>query len=332
MTVLYGDLFDYPLTVDEIHRYLVAPSDRRDVLDEALQSLAERTLSVGDGWVCLRGRESTIATRERRRQMAAGRWSQARRFGRWLSRIPFLRMVAVCGSQAMENGDEDGDIDLFLITAPGRLWLVQSLTMIFRRAGRWLGVELCPNFLVTTEALQLEERNLYTAREVAQVMPLWGEEAYDAFHTANGWVRSFLPQFEGADRRRFLQPRPRRGSTAALEWLLGGVVGDSLDRTVHRLLLTYYRWRLRRHGWDRTQIERSYRRDRQTVITGGFSAAVARRFVERGARYFVGVISADELERCFFGAAEPVDDRDKSRVEPDPLYAGILATRYGGGQ
>ncbi|MEM7582508.1 MAG: hypothetical protein AAF560_03940 [Acidobacteriota bacterium] len=331
MTVLYGDLFDYPLTKDEIQRYLVTAGSQSEI-EASLGDLQARFLSEQDGLYCLRGREATIATRKQRRQMAAERWPQALRFGRWLSRVPFLRMVAVCGSQAMENGDRDGDIDLFLITAPGRLWLVQSLTMTLRRAGHWLGVELCPNYLLTTRTLQLSERNLYTAREVAQVMPLWGEDAYGDFQAANSWVASFLPQREPSDRCRWLTERPRHRTTAVLEWLLGGVLGDALDRGIHRLLLVYYRLRLRRHGWGREQIERRYQRERQTVITGGFATAVSRRFIDRGCDVLAGAVSRDELERCFFGSSERTAASQPNREEPDPLYAGLLATRYGGGQ
>ena len=70
----------------------------------------------------------------------------------------------------------------------------------------------------------------------------------------------------------------------------------------------------------------------QVVVTGGYASAVARRFVERGTDWLDGALSADELAAAFFGAAgcsagEPGAEPDA----PDPLYAGLLATRYGGG-
>lgn len=330
LTVLYSDLFDHPLTGDELHRFLMAPCPERQDLDRALAALTGRHLATPEGFVCRPGREATIEVRRRRRRLAAGRWPPAERFARWLGWVPFLRMVAVCGSQAVENGDDDGDVDLFLITAPGRLWLVQSLTMALRRVGRRLGVELCPNYLLTTDRLELETRNLYTAREAAQVVPLWGGDAHERFLAANRWIEGFLPQLRLDDRHGRLRARPRHLLTAALERLLGGRLGDALDRAIHRTLLRYYRRRLRRHGWSAEDVERAYRRDRQEVITGGYGAAVAERFVERGARELSEVLSRDELKSWFYGG-DGQAGAPAAVAAPDPLYAGLMTARYGGG-
>lgn len=342
IAVLYGDLFDHPLTGDELHRFLGHRCPDRGLLDLAIENLDGRFLGRDQDFIFWRGREQTIDVRRRRQRLAAGRWTPARRFARWLGWVPFLRMVAVCGSQAMDNGDRDGDVDLFLITEPGRLWLVQSMTMVLRRVGRGLGIDICPNYLLTVDALEVEERNLYTAREAAQAVPLWGESAYESFLAANRWIDDFLPQGfagvapegrQGTDVvRRFLEPTPRHRLTAMLESIFGGRLGDFVDRAVHRGLLLYYRLRLRRHGWRRQQIEQAYRRDRQVVVTGGYAAAVARRFVDRGVEVLGEHLSASELRDAFFG--QTGDEASRSRTDhetPDPLYAGLMATRYGGG-
>lgn len=49
------------------------------------------------------------------------------RFIRW---IPGLRMVAVSNSLAMYATHKNSDIDLFVITAPRRLWLVRTLVLL----------------------------------------------------------------------------------------------------------------------------------------------------------------------------------------------------------
>lgn len=326
LTAVYSDLFDYPLTADELFAWLPVRCPDREQLERAVTALADRPtagrrLVESDGYLCLAGREELAALRRRRSALAARRWPPARRFGRWLARVPFVRMVAVCGSHAVENGDDDGDVDFFLVTAKDRLWLVHTVTMILRRLGRRLGVVLCPNYLLTTASLRVETRDLYTAREIVQAVPLWGEEVYEQFLAANPWVEDFLPQAGLEDRRRFLE-KPRRGWTVrCFETLLGGGFGDVLDRLVHRLLLRYYRWRLRRYGWTRKTVEDAYRRDRQVVIQGGFAAAVARRFFAAAA----DLAPRDELERWFFGgpAAGALE------ISPDPLYAGIMDRRYG---
>jgi hypothetical protein len=54
-------------------------------------------------------------------------------------------------------------------------------------------VNLCPNYLVTTNVLELNERSLYVAHELAQMIPLSGVEIYDEMRRLNGWMANYLP-------------------------------------------------------------------------------------------------------------------------------------------
>ncbi len=339
LTILYGDLFDHPLTADELQRYMPTPCSDRETFARLLAELCTEGVLMRDGELfCRPGREATFALRRRRARLAAPRWLAAQGFAAWLAWVPFLHMVAVCGSQAVDNGDGDGDVDLFLITAPERLWLVQAITMVLRRPGRWrYGVEICPNFLLCGDRLALEGRDLYAAREAAQTVPLWGEEAYGAFLAANRWITEFLPQIDLtvplrsqalSERRRYLRPQPRHRLTRWLEKLLAGHLGNFLDRSIHRSMLLYYRWRLRSRGFRKPQIENAYRRDRQVVITGGYARAVARRFRERAKVELADLPQAVELSRRLFPLADD-PEAPSSPAEADPLYASLFDERYG---
>lgn len=321
LTLVYSDLFDYPLTAAELRRFL--PVRCGD--EELAAALAALDGHVGrrDDYLFLAGREAIVDLRRRRAALAGRRWRAARRFAAWLRRVPFLRMVAVCGSQAVDNGGDDGDVDLFLITEPRRLWIVQSITMVLRRLARLrLGVEICPNYLLTRERLAIDDRNLYTAREIAQAVPLWGDDDFRRFRDANRWVARFLPRAElGA-----ATGEPARERRGLVERLLGGRFGDRLDRAVYRTLLVYYRLRLRRRGWSRDDIERAYRPDRQSLIADGYSSAVARSFLERARETLErtgDAVTPEELRRFFHGEGTPAE-------RPDPHFAAIFAERYGG--
>ncbi|HVB65923.1 MAG TPA: hypothetical protein VNE17_14420, partial [Nitrolancea sp.] len=59
-TVAYADIFDYPLTAPEIHRYLIDRSVSRETVQAALEhdpTLAQR-LGRTDDYFTLAGRES----------------------------------------------------------------------------------------------------------------------------------------------------------------------------------------------------------------------------------------------------------------------------------
>jgi glycosyltransferase involved in cell wall biosynthesis len=236
-TVAYADVFDYPLTVEEVHRYLigVGASAAEVAAAVAAGSLATGRLAGRDGLVALRGRDAIAGLRHGRADVAARLWPRAIRYGRLIGRLPFVRMVAVSGSLAANNVGPGADVDYLIVTAPRRLWLCRAMVILVVRLARRRGLELCPNYLLSESALDLRERDLYTAWELAQVVPVAGLETYQALRRRNGWTSVFLPN--AGDRPSAVPssgrgpPRGRRGPVARLaEAALGGAVGDWLER------------------------------------------------------------------------------------------------------
>src|SRR5512146_876709 len=194
-TVAYEDVFDYPLTVAEIHRFLPAIQIDYQSLAEALKQ--EARLSLVNGYYTLPGREGLAALRQRREHDAARWWREAQRYGRLVAALPFVRMLAVTGSLAMNNPGQDADIDYLLVTAPGRLWTCRALVLGVARLAALRGVRLCPNYLVSEQALVFSDQNLYTAHELVQMVPLYGMGLYAEIRRLNSWAGRFLPNASG---------------------------------------------------------------------------------------------------------------------------------------
>jgi hypothetical protein len=190
-TLAYADVFDYPLTAHEVYRYLPAANAS---FEEVNQALADETLfSKIEDYYTLWSREEIVETRKRRGEVARRLWPKAARYGRLIASLPFVRMVVVTGSLAMSNAEEGKDIDYLIVTAPNRLWTARALTLLVARFAKLAGVNLCPNYLVTTNVLELNERSLYVAHELAQMIPLSGMEIYDEMRRLNGWMANYLP-------------------------------------------------------------------------------------------------------------------------------------------
>jgi hypothetical protein len=108
---------------------------------------------------------------------------------------------------------------------------------------RWAGlrrVTLCPNYFLSENALVLNERNLFTAHEVAQMVPLAGWETYASFRHLNRWTERFLPNAGGPPRRIAASPhgarRVRRLTEAALRTRLGGRLERwEMERKIRKL-------------------------------------------------------------------------------------------------
>ena len=194
-TVAYADLFEYPLDHVEIHRYLIGEAASPEEVDRALKqdgALARYIEHTGDKFH-LRGRASTVETRHVREAASAELWRNARAYGTWVARLPLVRLVGVTGALAMSNAERRADIDLFVLTHPGRLWLCRLLVLAVVRLAALRGDTLCPNFLLSTAALSLSECNLFTAHEITQMVPLRPTKWYARFMDANRWTFDFLP-------------------------------------------------------------------------------------------------------------------------------------------
>lgn len=238
--LIYADLFNYPLSGQEVARYVTAPADR-EAIEQALQDgIREGRLLRVNGFYALAGRQEVIALREWREDVARRKWTAARRYARWLALLPFVRMIAITGTLAVNNVEPGDDIDLFMVTEPGRLWLARALVIGIVRLVRLAGDELCPNYFLSERELEFPDHSYFSAREVAQMVPLYGVETYWRVRSLNGWVEGFLPQagdlprpanHAGADGEMAVRPRlSGRTIKQATEWLLGGRLGAALER------------------------------------------------------------------------------------------------------
>jgi hypothetical protein len=194
-TVAYADLFDYPLTVPEVYRYLAGTAVPLSAVQEALEDgpLSVERLARSREYVTLVGRESLVETRLRREALSARMWRKGKRYGRAIASLPFVRMVAVTGTLAVNNIELGQDIDYLIVTAPRRVWLARFFVLVFVYLGRLERLTICPNYILSSDALSQFEPSFFTAHELAQMIPLYGLDTYRALLETNAWARRYLP-------------------------------------------------------------------------------------------------------------------------------------------
>ena len=230
-TVAYVDGFDYPLTADEIHRYLIGVTTTREQVREILENgrLVPHQLSRQGHYFMLPGRENIAATRQQREAIAQQMWPHALKYGRLMAHLPFVRMVSVTGSLAVNNAIEGADIDYLIVTANGRLWLSRAFVIFIVRWARRQGIPLCPNYFLSQRALHIAEQNLYTAHELVQMIPLAGLSVYQQLQQMNGWTGHYLPNASWSGNSQSYVPaafHPRR----LAEWTLNTALGTYLEQ------------------------------------------------------------------------------------------------------
>lgn len=233
-TLAYADVFDYPLSAAEVHRYLIGAAAVPAEIDRQLSALSNGRKQIeqhGD-WFVLPGRAENCAARRNRAFASARLWAQAQCWAARIAALPFVRMVAITGALSMNNAPNHDDIDLFLITQPRRVWLTRAMTVGMVRLARLAGTGLCPNYVLAVTALAQTQQNLFIAHEIAQMVPLFGDEVYHQLRAANGWTEHWLPNASGPPQLPIM-PTPLGGKALqakhGAENMLGGAIGDWLD-------------------------------------------------------------------------------------------------------
>lgn len=237
-TLLYADVFDYPLTPAEIHHYLMGTSASPETVRRALEAspwLTARVTRV-NGYFAVRDRENIGRLRDQRKHSSAELWPIARRWAYLTGCLPFVRMVAVTGALAVNNAPPGDDIDFLIVTVPGRVWLARAFSVALVRVARLFGVGLCPNYVLSQSALRQDRRNLFVAHDLAQMVPVVGHAIYLEMRAANRWAEAYLPQ---AQRPFHVEPElSPQGMWRVLqrltERLLSSPLGDMLEHWEQR--------------------------------------------------------------------------------------------------
>lgn len=210
----YFAYFQFPLTTLELWKWCDVPTATVIEIEETLASSAWLRLrgcvsdqgffALGDAavWRTERLRRVTDALRKSRR---------ASRFVKFASRLPWVKMIAVCNSLAFSFTNDESDIDLFVVTERGRIWstrliLAGALAFMRARPGERAKDPLCLSFFVADDRLDLSSvkigpKDPYLMFWIATLSPVLDRgDVLAKLRVANGWMRPDLPRALGVRR------------------------------------------------------------------------------------------------------------------------------------
>ena len=189
-TLAYSDVFDYPLTLGELHKYLVTSATKEEIKN-CIGNINQ--VSLDEGYYFLSGRDEIVKTRQLREKKSRPVFKRSLVYGKIIGSFPFVKMVALTGSLAMLNLSNEIDMDFMLITKSNRLWFARAFAVTFGRFIRLLGDRICINLLVSENNLHWTQHDLYSAREICQMIPISGFDFYNDFRVVNLWSQEILP-------------------------------------------------------------------------------------------------------------------------------------------
>jgi hypothetical protein len=229
----YFSYFRYPLTALEVWKWLYAPVGRwtlAEVVEVLTHSswLNER-VSVKDGFYAL-GRDIAEQLKDRhiRFQDALQKYKVLAPVLRYIGRLPFVEGVFVCNSLAFHYTNAKSDIDLFIVTKPGRVWTVRLLVvsmmaLLRKRPGEAKVNPICCSFFADSNRLDLASLKIdgedpYLAYWLATLTPMIDNKGIlTRLYTVNRWVGEILPNASGVERAyRWVPKIMRRLPTLAI--------------------------------------------------------------------------------------------------------------------
>lgn len=170
----------------------------------------------GEGILCDRTLKHYGFTLEKLRKV--------RKLLKTLQLIPSVHLIGLSGSCTMGNADKQDDVDIFIISAPGRLWTARFMVLVTailygkkrRRMSKQAPDKACFNLFFDGLNVTIHERkrNVYIAHEVLQMKPIgmvqniWNttsklkraylqreKRAYMYFLRSNIWVFDYFPNY-----------------------------------------------------------------------------------------------------------------------------------------
>ncbi|MCD6225724.1 hypothetical protein J7J95_01425, partial [bacterium] len=184
-TLVYADIFSFPLTKKEWWRRQIAPSLPFVLWEKEITRLLEEgKVKEKGGYFFLPGKEKNVLRRRQEEKIFKKKQKLIKKAVFLLKKIPLVWLVGLTGRLAHGVAREDDDIDLLVITAPFSLWIARLwIYGLFFLWGRRWGLKirrpfqkkapnaLCFNLFLDRKRLSLPAQNVFFAYEAAFFRP-----------------------------------------------------------------------------------------------------------------------------------------------------------------
>lgn len=216
MLLKYFNIFRHPLRLDELYRFSGEQSTLSELESYMDELVAAGTVTRQGKYYLYDGNEQYIAKRERGEAFAARLIPKAKRTARFISWFPFVKFVGISGSLSKGYADEKTDFDFFIVTAANTLWICRTMLHIVKKLSYLVGKQhnLCMNYFIDEQRLELEEKNIFTQIELSTLIPVYNHGMYRSLLFSN---RKNLPNLvhlelgpdPDEDQVRLMERRPK---------------------------------------------------------------------------------------------------------------------------
>jgi hypothetical protein len=281
--ISYFDVFDYPVRRNEVHGSLSIKIDEKEI-PGLLDQLVESGLVSVTGDYYFLGKDG--------RQKIKNRLDNEARFrknkkliafiGRFIARFPFVRSVSVSGSCSKGLLEEKGDLDFFVITAPGKLWICRTLLIAFKKIFLLNSKKyFCVNYFIDERSLEIPDQNLFVANEIKTLVPVSNAALHGSFLKANNWIEKYFPNNTPHEKNLSGAKPQKKYAAWVVEKLLDTTAGEQLDNYFFRLTLKVWKKKFKNFSDDDFDLNLRSRKNVSKHHPRGFQKKVLTALDER---------------------------------------------------
>ncbi len=256
--ISYFDVFNHPLKKEELSKLCATDDIHIEPLLNAL--VLDVVCYEKNGYYSLNENVSKLIDQRTAKEKKAKKYfNKLPFFARIIKSFPFVSGIAVSGSLSKNVMHDDGDIDYFIITSPGRLWICRTLLVLFKKVFLLNSKKyFCVNYFVDEENMEILDKNIFTAIEISYLMPVYNHQLIQLFKKENDWKKEYLLNFEQP-----IQLAEIKGNglmRRCIQFLLKGKLGDRID--LFLMKFTYKKWEKKFKHFDTTKFNLTMRSNR----------------------------------------------------------------------
>jgi hypothetical protein len=193
-TLMYFDIFGYPLKQHEILNFLTIEVSMKEIELGLARLVASKQILQANDLYAL----TITANFERRlagNALADKLLPRIKERADLIFKFPFVRGVMASGSFSKNYMDEKSDFDFFIVCAPERIWISRMLLVLYKKIFlKNSHREFCINYFIDETHLEITEKNIFSATELATVFPLTAFQVYGELMAANfHWLQKIFP-------------------------------------------------------------------------------------------------------------------------------------------
>jgi hypothetical protein len=204
-TLAYRSQFNYPLSFYQLTTYLISKQKfDYQFFNKILKRLVKnKAVRKRKGKYYLTGVKPV--SWEKRVKGAEKTLGENKYVIDTLATIPWIKMIGITGTLGAYNLKKSDDIDIFVVTEKGRLWLSRLFMILLLKvlhkypSKHGEAGKICPNIIVDEKnmAWPKDRRNIYTATEVALLQPVFQRDTtYLKFMRENEWALNHFGNFK----------------------------------------------------------------------------------------------------------------------------------------